>query len=239
MDYSKYTPLLETKVLIDKHIIEVDGDIWQISNLSKVSHKKTSISVDFPEPQFQETPPKKELNFAKALSVFILGILISVLFLTEWIYILSIIVALGIIIYSLVNSKKNAEQWSKKKELHEKRLEKWHEINKDPPVVHSLTLEPNSKTGPLFYSYKRPKIENIIDTIKLAMADQLDEEKAEFKIATIDMQDNTDTEFISVSIKENIEAEIGSVSDLQYMKSGIFYYIKNRFSKNTNVLILL
>ncbi len=229
MDYSKYTPHQTKKISIDWRFVEIDGDIWQINNLTRVSLGTTPVELEFPEPEFHGTQPKRKLNLAKAFFIFSLGIVASIMFLIQWVYIISLVAALVIIIQSLTSSKKQIDLWSNRRDQYLERLEKWVEISKKGPVLYSLTLEPSSSSSPLFYSYDQSKIQIIVDTIRKAMAKELNQEKLEFKVNAADLQGKTEIEELGQTIVEAIEKEITSISDTQYMQSGLLQYLRQRF----------
>lgn len=218
-------------------------DIWQIRNIIKFSTGQTSIPIDYSEPKFEEAQPQMIRNIPKALVALALGILISVLFLIKWIYLLSLFIAVGIVIYSLDKSKKKMDKWAKQKNIHDNKLKKWQEISKNPPIVHSLSLETISTSTLLFYTYNFNEVESIVGAIKQAMTNKLDKEEMEIEVNAIDPENKSQISAISNAVAEQVEKEIKALPDTpspqksgvlsSYLQdSSILSYLKDRLSKS-------
>jgi hypothetical protein len=186
MDYSNYAQLIHKKIIVGDQFVEYEGCIWQVRNLSKVSIQKTVIPFKLPKPCFNQPRPKQKANLISAITIMFLGFLISATFLLYWIHLPAIGIALGIIVYSLNKSKRELEQWQKKKDLHERRLNVWNKINTNPQIIYTLSIVPNTTPDPLLYSYDRKSVNSTVNAIKEEMS-QPSLQKTIFKINVIDV----------------------------------------------------
>jgi len=189
MDYSKYAQLTPKKLIVGDKFIEYEGCTWQVRNLSKVSIQKTVIPFEFPKPCFNQPQPKQKANLMSAIAVILLGFFISATFLLYWIHLPAVAIALGTIVYSLKKSNRELDQWQKQKDLHERRLNVWNEINANPQILYTLSIVPNTTSDPLLYSYDRKSVNNTVNAIKEEMS-QASLQKTIFKINVIDVPDD-------------------------------------------------
>lgn len=206
MDYSKYASLKKQKLSIDEKLIEYDGNTWQIKNLTKISLQRTVIPFDMAKPEFNEPQPSRSIKLIPALSFIAGGFFISVTFLLNWIYFITIAAALGTILYSLKQNKRKMDQWAKRNDAHEQCLKKWNEMRNDPQVVYSLSVEPDATSSPMFFTYEKSVIENIEKNIKVTMT-QPQEQETVFNLKAIDIPEASTIEDTCISVYEKIAKE--------------------------------
>lgn len=207
MDYSKYAPATKKTIHIQGNLIEFDKDTWQIKNLIRISLQETKIPFEIPKPTFDEATPQKKMNLIPALGTFAGGIFLSITFLSIWIYLLAIAASAGIIFRSLKNSKIKLDQWSERQEKHEKRLEIWNDMEKNPQVIYAISIEPNPSQSPLFYSHDKNTCNDILRTIKQAMATRSDEVFIDYNINAIKVKNDTKIVEVGAAVYKKIAAE--------------------------------
>jgi membrane protein implicated in regulation of membrane protease activity len=184
MDYSKYTKLTPKKIIVGDGLVEYEGGTWQVRNLAKVSTQKIVIPSELPKPEFKQPQPRQKANLIPAITTILLGFFISASFLLFWIHLPAIVMAMGIVIYSLRKSKRKLDRWQQQRDSHQERLKVWHTINTTPQVVYALSLEPSASPEPLLYSYDRRAVNAAVNAIKDEM-NQLSPPATTFKINAI------------------------------------------------------
>ena len=203
MDYSKYTELTPKKIIVGDGLVQYEGGTWQVRNLSKVSIQTIVIPSNLPKPEFKQPQPKQKANLIPVISVILLGFFISATFLLFWIHLPAILMALGIMIYSLRKSKRELDRWQQKKDAHEDRLNVWHEINTNPQKVYVLSLEPNTSSEPLLYSYDRRSVNAAVNAIKDEM-NHLLFQTTTFKINAIKVPEGQTLHAVGSTVYEKV-----------------------------------
>ena len=203
MDYSKYTRLTPKKIIVGNGLVEYEGGTWQVRNLSKVSIQKIVIPCKLPKPEFEQPQPSQKANLISAITVILLGFFISATFLFYWIHLPAILIALGIMIYSLKKSKSELDRWQQQKDSHEEQLKVWHEINTAPQVAYALSLEPNASSEPLLYSYDRRSVNNTVNAIKDEM-NHLFFQTTTFKINAIKVPEGQTIHAVGSEVYEKV-----------------------------------
>lgn len=201
MDYTKYAQLTRKKITVGDKFVEYEGCTWQVRNLSKVSIQKTVIPFKLPKPCFNQPQPKQKANLMFAIAVILLGFIISATFLFYWIHLPAVVIALGIIVYSLKKSKQELDRWQKKKDLYERRLSVWNEINADPQIIYTLSIVPNTTSDPLLYSYDRKSVSHTVNAIKEEMI-RASLQKTIFNINVIDVPDDKTVDEVGSHVYE-------------------------------------
>jgi hypothetical protein len=184
MDYSKHTQLTPKNIIVGDGLVEYQGGTWQVRNLTKVSIQKIVIPPKLTKPEFKQPQPRQKANLIPAISIVLVGFFISATFLLFWIHLPAIVMAVGIVIYSLRKSKRELDRWQQQRDSHQERLKVWHEINTNPQNIYALSLEPDASPEPLLYSYDRRAVNAAVNAIKDEM-NQLLSQTTTFKINTI------------------------------------------------------
>ncbi len=190
MDYWQYTSFKTAKVVVGEKIFEYEGDTWQICNLIQISLQQKEIPFESPEPEFNDPfiprliPPKQ---IFQAVMIVIAGILAAMMLLSKWVYVISVLAAITFILKELKKNQKRLELWQQKKEDHKAKHAYWLQIKTEPQIIYFLSVDPNTRPNPLFYSYDGKLIKEIVDTIKKEIKTPT-EKAAVFNIKTIQLE---------------------------------------------------
>jgi hypothetical protein len=206
MELAKSMPTALREIIIGEKLIEVGDDAWQIRNLTGISRRESKVVFDAPEPTFYEIEPSGSINIMTPLFLFGGGIFLTSVFdhpAPFWIG--SILGALSI--WDGKTSEKQA--WAKRKEHFEKRHAIWRKLKDEPPTVYSLSIETNSGSRPVFYSFDRDGIANVVKAVKDAMINP-DHISTTYNINAIDMSGDTTVNNIGSTIYEQNIKEIHS-----------------------------
>lgn len=188
MQYRRFIASSNVDFKINDHLIECGQTTWQIRNIAATSIGKRVIPFREPEPIFQAEKPKLDINISK-MAIFSALAWIATYILTSSSN-LGIIAALGVAGATIYFAKKNLDQrnfeWEEQKAAIEREWKIWDEMRRNPPVLHSLTLETNAGSKPLFYSLDRPQIVKVNETIKRSM-EKKETGDIKFEIETVNV----------------------------------------------------
>ncbi len=170
LDYRKYFISRTVAFSINDHVIECGDTTWQIRNIAATKIGQRKLIPKNPEPKFFEPQPTLDLNFKVLAVAFIVSILIGSSIQHEF---LGFVIALAVVALIIRHKdnilKKKKSVWQARKDIVSKQQAVWQDMQKNPPVLHSLMLETNAGSKPLFYSYNEPQIKKVRDAIRESM----------------------------------------------------------------------
>lgn len=188
MDYRRFISSSNVDFKVNDHLVECGSTTWQIRNIAATSIGRKVIPFNEPEPRFTTNEPKLELNFsALAIAAFVPWIGIRLFFDSpNFAMIVSLGAVSAVIYFALENLKTKKSEWLAAKAKVESHWKIWDEMRKNPPVLYSLMLETNAGSKPLFYSFEKPQIVKVNDTIKRSM-EKKESGDITFKIETVNV----------------------------------------------------
>lgn len=188
MDYRRFIASSNVDFKVNDHLIECGRTTWQIRNIAATSIGIRTIPFNEPEPKFEATKPKLNLNFSSMAMMSAMAWVIVRFFFSA--PNLAIVVALGIvgviIYFSVENLKKRNSELLVEKARIEGNWKIWDEMRRNPPILYKLMLETNAGSKPLFYSFDEPQIAKANDAIKRSM-EKKETGDIKFEIETVNV----------------------------------------------------
>jgi hypothetical protein len=186
------------QIIVGEKLIEVGDDAWQIRNLTGISRREAKVVLDAPEPTFEEKEPSGSLNLVAPLVWAAIGFGATVFL--EKAFPFWIGVAIGV--FSMWESNSGAKSaWASRKATYEKRHAVWKKLKDDPPIVYSLAIETNAGSRPVFYSFDKDGIAQVVKAVKNAMVNP-DHASTTYNINAIDLSGDTTVNNVGSTIYE-------------------------------------
>ncbi|RCS59242.1 hypothetical protein [Parvibium lacunae] len=171
IDRTHYAPKTKSQFRISEHVIELRDVVWQIKNLAAIAITKKLIHSKDPEPTFNQTQPKLQINWqALLVLVFAMGFGLTYFKLPDGVILFFILSsALTYFFFSRKKLIKLTTQWETDKNGYLDAWRAWKHRKDNPPTIFGLILETASGSRSIIYSYNENQIREAHIAIKAAM----------------------------------------------------------------------